>query len=207
MQIDVIFVLAMIIALVASVICLREIFTASKSRSRLISFGKYAACVTVFLVCAVGFAANNNLLWFGQNPDNANIEMNINTETVEQSSFLHLLEKLDATATVDDVLAIMGNDYEENDSSSYVIRYVAPNCTIDEKEPMFVSFTFNKKRTEILRITWSYKTPSSEMFAQTLAYLENNAFGKATVYKGKTADWQGLHLEDTGEYLLLQRVF
>ena len=207
MQIDVIFVLAMIIALVGSAVFLKGIITASKPRERLLAFVKYAACVTVFLVCAWGFVISNNLLWYGQNPENAQIEMNINAEEVEEESFLYLLEKLDATATPEDVVALMGTDYEEHTAGNYMIRYVNPNYTVNGERPAFISFAFNKKGTEILKIIWSYKQPASDLFAQTLAYLESNALSKAAASTANTADWVGLHLEDTGDYLLLQRIF
>lgn len=206
MQLDVIFVLAMLIALVGSAIFLKRIFTASGNRARFAEFGKYAACVTVFLICAWGFTFSNNLLWYGQNPENAQISLNLDA-TVEESSFLHLLEQLDATATVEDVIALMGTAYEENDQGSYTIRYAAPDCTLNGQAPTFLSFTFNRKRTEILKITWSYESPAAGMFSEMLGYLEANALGKAAASTATTADWAGLHLEDTGAYLLLQRVF
>ena len=206
MQLDVIFVLAMLIALVGSAIFLKRIFTASGNRARFAEFGKYAACVTVFLICAWGFTFSNNLLWYGQNPENAQISMNLDA-TVEETSFLHLLEKLDATATAEDVIALMGTAYEENDQGSYTIRYAAPDCTLNGQAPTFLSFTFNRKRTEILKITWSFEAPAAGMFSEMLGYLEANAFGKAAASTATTADWTGLHLEDTGAYLLLQRVF
>ena len=206
MQLDVIFVLAMLIALVGSVIFLKRIFTASGNRARFAEFGKYAACVTVFLICAWGFTFSNNLLWYGQNPENAQISLNLDA-AVEETSFLHLLQKLDATATVEDVIALMGTAYEENDQGSYTIRYAAPDCTLSGQAPTFLSFTFNRKRTEILKITWSYEAPAAGMFSEMLGYLEANALGKAAASTATTADWAGLHLEDTGAYLLLQRVF
>lgn len=207
MQIDVIFVLAMIVALIGSAIFLKGIITASKAKARLLAFFQYAACVVVFLVCAWGFVISNNLLWYGQNPENARIEMSINTGEVEESSFLYLLEKLDATSAPEEVVAVMGADYEEYTAGNYIIRYAAPNCTLNGEQPVFVSFTFNKKGTDILNITWSYKDPAPELFDQTLDYLEKNAFGEATASTANTADWVGLHLENTGDYLLLQRVF
>lgn len=206
MQLDVIFVLAMLIALVGSAIFLKRIFTASGNRARFAEFGKYAACVTVFLICAWGFTFSNNLLWYGQNPENAQISMNLDA-AVEETSFLHLLEQLDATATVEDVIALMGTAYEENDQGSYTIRYAAPDCTLNGEAPTFLSFTFNRKRTEILKITWSYEAPAAGMFSEMLGYLEANALGKAAASTATTADWAGLHLEDTGAYLLLQRLF
>ena len=206
MQLDVIFVLAMLIALVGSAIFLKRIFTASGNRARFAEFGKYAACVTVFLICAWGFTFSNNLLWYGQNPENAQISMNLDA-AVEETSFLHLLEQLDATATVEDVIALMGAAYEENDQGSYTIRYAAPDCTLNGEAPTFLSFTFNRKRTEILKITWSFEAPAAGMFSEMLGYLEANALGKAAASTAATADWAGLHLEDTGAYLLLQRVF
>lgn len=206
MQLDVIFVLAMLIALVGSAIFLKRIFTASGNRARFAEFGKYAACVTVFLICAWGFTFSNNLLWYGQNPENAQISMNLDA-AVEETSFLHLLEQLDATATVEDVIALMGTAYEENDQGSYTIRYAAPDCTLNGEAPTFLSFTFNRKRTEILKITWSFEAPAAGMFSEMLGYLEANALGKAAASTATTADWAGLHLEDTGAYLLLQRLF
>ena len=207
MQTDIIFVLAMIISLVGSAIFLKGIITASNSRTRLFAFCKYAACVATFLICAWGYIFNNHLLWYGQNPANASIEMHINTEAVEETSFLHLLEMLDATTTVEDVVAVMGADYEEHTEGSYMIRYTAPENTLDGNRPSYISFTFNKKATAIVKITWSYKDPAPGLFAQTLTYLENNAFGKAAASTETTADWVGLHLEDTGAYLLLNRFF
>lgn len=206
MQLDVIFVLAMLIALVGSAIFLKRIFTASGNRARFAEFGKYAACVTVFLICAWGFTFSNNLLWYGQNPENAQISMNLDA-AVEETSFLHLLEQLDATATVEDVIALMGTAYEENDQGSYTIRYAAPDCTLNGEAPTFLSFTFNRKRTEILKITWSFEAPAAGMFSEMLGYLEANALGKAAASTATTADWAGLHLENTGAYLLLQRLF
>ena len=206
MQLDVIFVLAMLIALVGSAIFLKRIFTASGNRARFAEFGKYAVCVTVFLICAWGFVFSNNLLWYGQNPENAQISLNLDA-AVEETSFLHLLEQLDATATVEDVIALMGTAYEENDQGSYTIRYAAPDCTLNGEAPTFLSFTFNRKRTEILTITWSYEAPAAGIFSEMLGYLEANALGKAAASTATTADWAGLHLEDTGAYLLLQRLF
>lgn len=207
MQTDVIFVLAMIISLVGSAIYLKGIITASKARGRIFAFIKYAVCVAVFLICAWGFVFSNNLLWYGQNPENAQIEMNINAAEMEESSFLYLLEELGATTTVEDVLAVMGSDYEEHTEGSYTIRYVAPGYTLNGEQPSYISFTFNQKRTEILKITWSYKDPAADLFAQMLDYLESNAFGQAAASTANKAAWTGLHLEDTGYYLLLQRVF
>ena len=179
MQTDVIFVLAMIISLVGSAIFLKGIITAANARGRLFAFLKYAACVAVFFICAWGFVFSNNLLWYGQNPENAKIEMNINAAEVEESSFLYLLEKLDATATVEDVVAVMGTDYEENTQGNYAIRYVAPNCTLNGEQPSVISFIFNRNRTAILKITWSYKDPAAGLFTQMLDYLEHNALGEA----------------------------
>lgn len=207
MQINVIFLLAIIIALVGSVIFLKGIVTAPTTRKRLFAFCKYAACVVVFFVCAWGYIFNNNLFWYGQNPGNAQIAIHINAEEVEESSFLYLLENVDATATAEDIVSVMGSDYEENTEGNYMIRYVAPNYTLDGAQPSFISFTFNKKRTQLLTVTWSYKDPSTDLFAQMLDYLETNAFGAAAASAERTADWVGLHLEDTGAYLLLQRVF
>lgn len=207
MQMDIIFVLAMIIALIGSAIFLKEVITASKPRGRWIAFGKYAACVAAFLLCAWGYVFSNNLLWYGQNPEIAELEININAEAVEDTSFLYLLEKLDATATPEDVIAVMGATYEEQAAGNYIIRYIAPNHTLNGEQPAFISFVFNKKGTEILKIIWSYADPASDYFTQIHTYLENNAFGTSTVSTASTADWPGLHLEDTGEYLLLQRIF
>ena len=61
MQTDIIFMLAMIIALVGSAIFLKGIITASTTRARLFAFCKYAACVVAFLICARGWIINNNL--------------------------------------------------------------------------------------------------------------------------------------------------
>ena len=207
MQMDIIFVLAMIIALVGSAIFLKGIVTASKPKGRWIAFGKYAACVAVFLLCAWGYVFSNNLLWYGQNPEVTNLEMNINAETVEETSFLYLLEKIDANATVEDVVAVMGAAYEEQAAGNYMIRYAAPDCTLDGKQPQYISFVFNKKGTQILRIIWSYENPAPELFGQTRSYLESNALGEPVASTETTADWAGVHLETTGDYLLLQRLF
>ena len=207
MQMDVIFVLAMLISLVGSAIFLKNIITAPKAKEKLFAFFKYALCVTAFLVCAWGFVFSNNLLWYGQSPENAQLEMHINTQEVEASSFLYLLETLDADTTPEDVVAIMGNAYEEHTQGSYIIRYASASHTLNGEQPMFISFTFNRTGTEILSITWSYKEPPAGLFTQMLGYLETNALGEAAASTDSTADWAGLHLEDTGDYLLLQRVF
>ena len=207
MQTDVIFVLAMIIALVGSAIFLKGIFTASKPRERFVTFLKYAACVTVFLICAWGFVFTNDLLWYGQNPENETIELEIDAAEVEETSFLYLLEELGTATSPEDVVALMGTNFEEHTEGSYVIRYTAPGYTLMGEQPQFISFVFSRDRTRILNITWSYKDPAPELFAQLRDYLESNAFGKASAYSANGADWVGLHLEDTGEYLLLQRIF
>lgn len=207
MELDVIFVLAMIISLVGSAIFLKGIVTASKPRERWAAFGKYALCVAVFFICAWGFVFSNNLLWYGQNSANAELEMHLNDGAVEDSSFLRLLEKLDATATPEDVVALLGTDYEAHTEGNYVIRYATAGYTVDGRQPQYISFLFNRKGTELLKVVWSYNDPTPGLFAQTLGYLESNAFGKAAASTANTADWVGLHLEDTGEYLLLQRIF
>lgn len=207
METDVIFVLAMLASLVGSAIFLKRIFTASNNKARFGEFGKYALCVTAFLICAWGFTFTNNLLWFGQNPENAAIEMNINTEAVEETSFLYLLQELDATAAPEDVIALMGSGYEEFTEGNYILRYAGPGHTLNGKQPSYISFLFNRQRTEILKIVWSYEDPVPTLFADTLAYLEANALGKAAASTANTADWAGMRLEDNEEFLLLQRIY
>lgn len=207
MELDVIFVLAMIAAVIGSAFFLKNIITARKPKERLAEFLKYAACIAVFFICAWGYVFTNNLLWYGQNPENTQLQMNINAPAVEETSFLYVLEKLDADTTLEDVVAVMGTDYVEYDEGSYMIRYTVPDCTLNGKQPRYISFVFNRKRTSLLKIVWSYKSPAPELFAETLSYLETNAFGKAAASTANTADWAGLHLEDTGDYLLLQRIF
>lgn len=150
---------------------------------------------------------DNNLLWEGQHKENAHIEMNIDTSEVEKSSFIYLIEQLGPDTSVDDVIKIMGTNYEESTNGGYEMKYTTSKYTLDGSNSTFISFRFNKRKTQILSIKWAYRSPSQGMFAQTLKYLESNAFGKATTSSANKADWRGLHLEDTSYFLLLMREF
>lgn len=161
----------------------------------------------MLIVSSWGIIYDNNLLWYGQQRENAHIEMKINTSNVEKTSFIYVLEKFDTTTTIEDVIALMGSDYVESNDNGYTMRYETSRYTLNGKQSSFISFTFNRRKTEIFKITWLYKDPPSEMFSQTLQYLETNAFGKADSFSTNKADWTGLHLEDTSYYLLLQRIF
>ena len=150
---------------------------------------------------------DNNLLWYGQHAQNSHIEMNIETTNVEQSSFIYLIEQFDAETSVEDVIRVMGTDYEVSTDYGYEMKYTTSKYTLDGSESTFISFKFNKRKTEILSIKWAHRSPSQGMFTQTLRYLESNAFGKAVTSTANKADWKGLHLEDTGYFLLLMREF
>lgn len=148
-----------------------------------------------------------DLFWEGQSKENAHIELAINDAEVEQSSFIRLLERFDANTTIDDVISVMGENYQTSASSGYEMRYMAANYTINDHLPLVITFTFNRNKTKILSIAWSYKSPPQGMFNETLQYLENNALGKADSSSTNKADWKALHLEDNGYYLLFKRYF
>ncbi len=168
-------------------------------------------CLAMFIMMLPIFSwaiiYDNNLLWAGQNKENAQIEMNIDTSEVEKSSFIYLIEQFGPDTSVDDVIQIMGTNYEESTEGGYVMKYTNSKYTVDGRNATFISFRFNKRKTEILSIKWAYRSPSQGMFTQTLRYLETNAFGKATTSSANEADWRGLHLEDTSYFLLLMREF
>lgn len=126
---------------------------------------------------------------------------------MEKSSFIYLIEQFGPDTSVDDVIKIMGTNYEVSTDNGYEMKYTTSKYTIDDSASTFIFFKFNKRKTEILSIKWAYRSPSQGMFTQTLKYLESNAFGKATTSSANKADWRGLHLEDTSYYLLLMREF
>ena len=135
------------------------------------------------------------------------VEMNIETNNVEQSSFIYLIEQFDAETSVEDVIRVMGTDYEISTDNGYEMKYTTSKYTLDGSKSTFISFKFNKRKTEILSIKWAHRSPSQGLFTQTLIHLESNAFGKAVSSTVNKADWKGLHLEDTGYFLLLMREF
>ena len=149
----------------------------------------------------------NNLFWYSQHKENAHIEMNINASNVERTSFIYLIEQIGPDTSVEDVIKIMGTNYEVSSNNGYEMKYTTSKYTLDGSGSTFISFKFNKRKTEILSIKWAYRSPSQEMFTETLRYLENNAFGKAITSSANKADWKSLQLEDTSYFLLLTREF
>ena len=200
-------ILVLVISVVGFILNVRFIRDSASFVARFRGVIRLITCSALALMSVWLIIYNNNLFWYGQNPENAQIDMSLNTSNVERTSFLYLLEDMDASTSVDDVIALMGDDFEESTDGDYTMRYETSRYTLNGKESSFISFTFNGRKTEILKIAWSYKAPSSELFSQMLRYLENNAFGAATQTSSNKADWVGLHLESTGYYLLLQRIF
>ena len=151
--------------------------------------------------------STNNLLWYGQHKENSYVEMNINTSVVEKTSFLYLINQFDSESSVEDVIKIMGMDYKVPDYGGYVMEYATPQYKLDGNESTFIHLEFNSRKTKILSIKWAYRAPSQSQFSHTLVYLQKNALGNPKSVSSNKADWTGLHLEDTGYFLLFIRKF
>lgn len=207
MSSNTVFILCLILSIGGCFFCPYWIKTADTLKDGTKGILCLIVCIFMLIVSSWCLICNNNLLWYGQHKENTKIEMNINAEEVENTSFIYLLENFDAETTIDDVISIMGRDYEESDMLGYEMTYRNTHCTINGSQSTFVRFAFNRRKTKILSITWAYNSPSQEMFSQTLKYLENNAFGKSDTSSMNTADWKGLHLEETDYFLLLLREY
>lgn len=203
----IVLILALLLSIAGCVFCpiwIKNAHDAKDKRNGIVCFVTFIAMLPFFLWAVI---YDNNLLWEGQHKENAYIEMNIDTRKVEESSFIYLIGQFGPDTSVDDVIKIMGTNYEESTDGGYEMKYTTSKYTLDGSNSTFVSFRFNKRKTEILSIKWAYRSPSQGMFTQTLKYLESNAFGKATTSSANKADWRGLHLEDTSYFLLLMREF
>ena len=201
------FILCLILCIGGCIFCPYWIKTARNSKDKTYGIFSLIMCAFMVVVSSWGIIADNNLLWYGQHKENAHIEMNIDTSNVEKTSFIYLIEQFGPDTSVDDVINIMGTNYEVSTDDGYEMKYTTSKYTIDGSASTFISFKFNKRKTEILSIKWAYRSPPQEMFAQTLKYLESNAFGKAVTSSVNKADWRGLHLEDTSYFLLLMREY
>ena len=203
----IILILALLFSIGSCIFCPYWIKTARDNKDR--SWGVFCLVTSIIMFFGFSWAViyDNNLLWEGQNNSNSHIEMNINTDNVEQSSFIYLIEQLGPDTSVDDVIKIMGSNYEESIDSGYEMKYTTSKYTLNGNNSTFISFKFNKRKTEILSIKWAYRSPTESQFTDTLQYLENNAFGKANSSSVSKADWTGLHLEDTDYFLLFIREF
>lgn len=202
-----IFILCLILCIGGCIFCPYWIKTARNAKDKTRGIFSLIMCIFMLIVSSWGIIYDNSLLWYGQHKENAHIEMNIQTSNVERSSFIYLIEQFGSDTSVDDVIRIMGTDYEVSTDNGYEMKYTTSKYTLNGKNSTFISFKFNKRKTEILCIKWAYRSPSQGMFAETLRYLENNAFGKVTTSSVNKADWKGLHLEDTSYFLLLMREF
>lgn len=167
----------------------------------------FVTFIFLLIMCFWGIMYSNNLLWYGQHEQNSHIAMNINANEVEKTSFLYLIKQLDSETNVDDVIAIMGADYEVPDNNGYEMKYATSMFTLDGNSSTFISFKFNARKTQILSIKWALYAPSQSQFKHTLAYLQENALGNPISFSNNMADWTGIHLEDTGYYLLLIREY
>ena len=167
----------------------------------------FVAFNILLIMCFWGILYSNNLLWYGQHEQNSHIAMNIDANEVEKTSFLYLINQLDSETSVDDVIEIMGSDYEVPDNNGYEMKYATSKFTLDGNNSTFISFKFNARKTQILSIKWAFYAPSQSQFKHSLAYLQENALGNPIRFSNNMADWTGLHLEDTGYYLLLIREY
>ena len=149
----------------------------------------------------------NNLFWYGQHKENSHIEMNINTSAVEKTSFLYLINQFNPESSIEDVIKIMGTNYKVPDYGGYVMEYSAPQYSLNGCNSTFISFEFNSRKTKILSIKWAYREPTLSQFSYTLEYLQDHALGIPQNISSNKADWTGLHLEDTGYFLLFIRKF
>lgn len=207
MSSNIVFILCLIVCTGGCFFCPYWIKTADTLRDGTKGILCLIVCIFMLIVSSWCLIYNNNLLWYGQHKDNSKIEMHLNAKEVENTSFVYLLENFDAETTIDDVIAIMGNDYKESDMLGYEMTYRNTHFTLNGSQSTFLRFSFNRRKTKILSITWAYTSPSQEMFPQTLKYLEDNAFGKPNTVSMNTADWSGLHLEETDYFLLFSREF
>lgn len=202
-----IFILCLIVCICGCILSPGWIKTSTTLKWKIRSILCFITFSLMAVACCWGILYDNNLLWYGQHKANAHIEMNIDSSRVEGSSFIYLIEQLGPDTSVDDVINIMGTNYEASTDGGYELEYTTSSYTVDGIRPTSLTFKFNKRKTKILSIKWSYRTLFDGMFEKTLNYLETSAFGTATTSSETKATWRGLHLEDTGYYLLLIREF
>lgn len=176
-------------------------------KDKVIAIGCFITFNIMLLFCFWSIIYSNNLIWDGQHKQNSHIEMNIDTNVVEKSSFLYLINQFDSETSFDDVVKTFGTDYEETDYTGYAMKYYFPKYTLDGENSTFIAFEFNTHKTKILSIRWAYQSPSQSQFKSTLTYLQENALGTPQSASNNKAEWTGLHLEDTGYYLLFIREF
>lgn len=201
-----VFIVAGIFSLAGCIFCPYWIKTAHSTKDRRRGIFSLISSIFMLIMCLWGTIYSNNLLWYGQHKQNSYIEMNIDENVVEKSSFLYLIDQFGFETSVDDVVKVMGENYEVSDPG-YEMRYTTSKFTLNGSNSTFISFHFNSRKTEILTIKWAHRAPAQAQFSQTLEYLEKNAFGDASSSSENKADWCGIHLEDTGYYLLLERIF
>ena len=143
-----VFILCLILCIGGCIFCPYWIKTARNSKDKARGIFSLIMCIFMLIVSSWGIIYDNNLLWYGQQRENAHIEMKINTSNVEKTSFIYVLEKFDTTTTIEDVIALMGSDYVESNDNGYTMRYETSRYTLNGKQSSFISFTFNRRKPD-----------------------------------------------------------
>ena len=202
-----IFLLAFLFSVIGFVFSINWVKPPSNQKDRSRGVFSMVVCIIMIPLFAWGIIFENSLLWYGQQKENIHVDFSVDPNTFEENSFLYLINKVDNNTSVDDVVNMMGTNYTESFNAGYTMEYRTSKYILNNSNSTFVSFEFNKKKTKILSVKWACQNPTENQFDETLQYLEEKIIGKAENTSTNKADWTGLHLEDTGYFLLFIREF
>jgi len=191
------------------------VFNSKRKSIRLAAFEIISIFTSLFMIFGGLFmiAYDNSILGFGQNKLLSHIDINVTNENSEQSSVLFLLDELQGEATPVIVEKTLNQPYRVEKDNQYRMVFKYPNYTLYRLSADQISFTFNKKGTKILSISWVSKDlPNDEDYKAVLDYLVNDILGDPVDVKQNEVSWRGYSLMIrewlNGQYrIYLQRNF
>ena len=155
------FTVCVIIGAFGLIFCIFWIKKAENSKDRFYAVFSLLGCLIVGLSSFWGITYENDLLWYGQNEKNANIQIDFSATDVEGTSILAKMNLVNSNTTPDEIKRIFGYNCTVDTSDKYTIIYENPNYTLNSYNADFLRIEFNKKGTKIKQISWGYRNPQS----------------------------------------------
>ena len=132
------------------------------------------SCMLLIGILLVSY--ENDILFFSQKKEYANVNINLDGQIVEDSSILHFYnDNIRSDTKSDDIEGLLGKSYTKIDSSgSFCMRYSTGEYTLDGIQSDYIFADFNKKgpKGKIRSIAWQYEKSDKKIYESLLTYLK-----------------------------------
>lgn len=172
------------------------------------AFFVLAGMIFLTLLSANSVCSDYGLLWYGQEAENAVIDLDIDENAVEETSFLYLLQELGPDAGADDVRALLGDDCEESEPGGRLsLLYSGTSYTLDGVPGDILRFGFDRGGRKLMSVTWGRSQRNDGFYEDLVAHVTAHALGQPESTESDTVRWRGVSIENNDYFVLLSRHF